>query len=162
MKTVCNNRANSQCSRNVSYCCYLLGKPWYSVCGQRCVPVDRPCQRGPNQTWAYSVPGTCPFSSPAGFSRCCVLCSNCLLSFLSGSNFWKLMQERACLPVQTMWETRARSRGREDPLEEGTATHSSILAWRTPWTEEPGQLQSLELQRVRHDWSDLAHTHFCI
>ena len=41
--------------------------------------------------------------------------------------------------------------GREDPLEEGTATHSSILAWRIPWTEEPGGLQSLGSQRVRHD-----------
>ena len=47
----------------------------------------------------------------------------------------------------------------EDPVEEGIATHSSILAWRIPWTEEPGRLQSMGLQRVRHDWSDLAHTH---
>ena len=43
------------------------------------------------------------------------------------------------------------SLGQEDPLEEGTATHSSILAWETPWTEELGGLQSLGLQRVRHD-----------
>ena len=42
-----------------------------------------------------------------------------------------------------------RSVGREDPLEEGMATHSSILAWRVPWTEEPGGLQSMGLQRVR-------------
>ena len=41
---------------------------------------------------------------------------------------------------------------REDPLEKGMATHSSILAWRIPWTEEPGGLQSRELQRVGHDW----------
>ena len=39
----------------------------------------------------------------------------------------------------------------EDPLEEETATHSSILPWEIPWTEEPGRLQSLGLQRVRHD-----------
>ena len=39
----------------------------------------------------------------------------------------------------------------EDSLEEGMATHSSILAWRIPWSEEPGRLQSLELQRVQHD-----------
>ena len=44
----------------------------------------------------------------------------------------------------------------EDPLEEAIATHSSILAWRIPWTEEPGGLQSIELQRVRHNWSFLA------
>ena len=43
----------------------------------------------------------------------------------------------------------------EDPLEEGTATHSSILAWSIPWTEEPGGLQSMGSQRVKHDWSDL-------
>ena len=41
--------------------------------------------------------------------------------------------------------------GQEDPLEEGTATHSSILAWRIPWTEEPGGLQSTRSQRVRYD-----------
>ena len=43
-------------------------------------------------------------------------------------------------------------------LEEGTATHSSILAWRIPWTEEPGGLQSMGSQRVRHKWSDLLHS----
>ena len=48
--------------------------------------------------------------------------------------------------------------GREDPLEKGMATPSSIRAWRIPWTEEPGGLRSIGLQRVRHDWSDLAHT----
>ena len=41
--------------------------------------------------------------------------------------------------------------GREDPLEKGMTTHSSILAWRIPWTEEPGEVQSLASQRVRHD-----------
>ena len=48
-------------------------------------------------------------------------------------------------------ETRVRSLGQEDLLEKGMATHSSILAWRSPWTEEPGGLQSMKLQRVRHD-----------
>ena len=43
--------------------------------------------------------------------------------------------------------------GREDPLEKETATHSSILVWKIPWTEEPGRLQSVGLQRVRHDWA---------
>ena len=41
--------------------------------------------------------------------------------------------------------------GQEDPLEEGMAIHSSILAWRSPWTEEPGGLQSIGLQRIGHD-----------
>ena len=50
-----------------------------------------------------------------------------------------------------MQETQIRSLGREDPLEKEMATHSSILAWRIPWTEETGGLQSMGLQRVRHD-----------
>ena len=48
--------------------------------------------------------------------------------------------------------------GQEDPLEKGMAIHSSILAWRTPRTEEPGGLQSMGLQRVRHDWAANTHT----
>ena len=48
-------------------------------------------------------------------------------------------------------ETRVRSLGGEDPLEEGMATHSSILAWKIPWMEEPGGLQSMGSQGVRHD-----------
>ena len=49
-----------------------------------------------------------------------------------------------------LWETQVRSLGQEDPLEESMATHSSLLSWRIPWTEEPGGLQSIESQRVRH------------
>ena len=50
-----------------------------------------------------------------------------------------------------MQETRVQSLGREDPLEEGMATHSSVLAWRIPWTKEPGGLQLIGSQGVRHD-----------
>ena len=50
-----------------------------------------------------------------------------------------------------MWETQVRSLGREKPLEKGMATHSSILVWEIPWTEEPSGLQSMGSQRVRHD-----------
>ena len=57
-----------------------------------------------------------------------------------------------------MQETQVRSLSQEDPLEEGMATHSSILTWRIPWTEKPCRLQSMGLQRVRHDWIDLAPT----
>ena len=52
-----------------------------------------------------------------------------------------------------MQETQIQSLGWEDPLEKGMATHSSILAWRIPWTEKPGGLQSIESQRVEHDWA---------
>ena len=48
-------------------------------------------------------------------------------------------------------ETRVQSLVRDDPLEKGMATHSSVLAWRTPWTEEPGGLQSMGSRRVRHN-----------
>ena len=51
----------------------------------------------------------------------------------------------------TMQETQVQSLGQEDPLEKGMATHSSILAWEIPQTEEPSGLQSTESQRVRHD-----------
>ena len=50
-----------------------------------------------------------------------------------------------------MQETQVPSLQQEDPLEKGMATHSSILAWEIPWTEEPGELQSMGLQRVNHD-----------
>ena len=61
--------------------------------------------------------------------------------------------------LPAMQETRVRSLGWEDALEEGMAIHSSILAWRIPWTEEPGTLQSMESQRVGHNWRNGAHTH---
>ena len=48
-------------------------------------------------------------------------------------------------------ENQIQSLGREDPLEKGMATHSSILGWRIPWTEEPGELQSMGSQRVGHN-----------
>ena len=51
----------------------------------------------------------------------------------------------------SMWETLVQSLMQEDPLEEEMGTHSSILAWRIPWTEEPGRLQSMGLQRVGHN-----------
>ena len=52
--------------------------------------------------------------------------------------------------LPAMQETRVQSLGGEDPLEKGMAAHSSILAWRIPWTEEPGRLQSMDSQRVGH------------
>ena len=55
-------------------------------------------------------------------------------------------------------ETQVQSLGQEDPLEKGMATHSSILAWRIPWTEEPGELQSMGLKRVGHEYATNTHT----
>ena len=53
--------------------------------------------------------------------------------------------------LSTMWETQVRSLGREDPLEKEMAINSSTIAWKIPWTEEPGRLQSMGSQRVGHD-----------
>ena len=53
--------------------------------------------------------------------------------------------------LPAMWETWVRSLGQEDPLEEEMATHSSLLAWKIPWMEEPGGLQPMGSQRGRHD-----------
>ena len=64
--------------------------------------------------------------------------------FPSGSNSKIIRLQCKRLQIQFL--------GSEDPLEKGMAIHSSILAWRIPWTEDPGRLQSMGLQRVRHDW----------
>ena len=72
-----------------------------------------------------------------------------ILSFSDSSDGKKLPE---------MQETRVWS-CQEDSLEKGMTTHSSILAWRIPWTEDPGRLQSMGLLRVKQDWSDLAWTH---
>ena len=76
---------------------------------------------------------------------------------------WSSMWQRACIMdfpsgsdikhLPMMQETWVGPLGREDPLEKGMATHSSTFAWRIPWTEEPGRLQSMGLQRVRYDWA---------
>ena len=78
---------------------------------------------------------------------------------------WILMRlfDQASLVAQRlkdlppMQETQVRSLGQEDPLEKEMATHSSILAWRIPWTEELGRLQSTGLQRVGHNWATSLH-----
>jgi len=59
--------------------------------------------------------------------------------------------------VSTIWETRVQSLGQEDPLEKEMAIHSSTIAWKIPWTEEPGRLQSMGSQRVGHDWATSLH-----
>ena len=70
------------------------------------------------------------------------------------ANYW------ASLVVQdppAIQETQIQSPDQEDPLEKGMTAHSSIFAWRIPWTEEPGGLQSMGLQRVRHDCMTIPH-----
>ena len=64
---------------------------------------------------------------------------------------WLGGKESICLPMQEPEETWVQSLGREDPPEEEMATHSSILGWEIPWTEERGRLQSMGSQRVGYD-----------
>ena len=67
--------------------------------------------------------------------------------------FWVSLVAQRLKRPPPMRETRVRSLGQEDPLEKEMATHSSILAWRIPWTEKPSRLQSTRSQRVGHDWA---------
>ena len=64
---------------------------------------------------------------------------------------WASLVARMVKNLPTMWETWVQFLGWEDLLEKGKATHCSILAWRIPWAEEPGRLQSMGLQRAGHD-----------
>ena len=65
---------------------------------------------------------------------------------------WASLVPQRLKRLPSVWETGVRSLGWEDPLEKEMVTHSGILAWRIPWTEEPGRLQSTGSQRIGHDW----------
>ena len=65
--------------------------------------------------------------------------------------FWASLVALTVNNLPAMRETKVRSLGQEDPLEEGMVTNSNILIWKIPWTEEPGGLQSMGSQRVGHD-----------
>ena len=72
---------------------------------------------------------------------------------------WASLVAQMVKNLPAMQETRVRSLGRRDHLEKGKATHSSILAWRIPWTEESGGLQSMGSQRVRDSWATNTYTY---
>ena len=75
-----------------------------------------------------------------------------LLTEIKGLPWWLRLKH-----LPTMRETQVQYLGREDPLEKEMATHSSTLAWKIPWMEEHGGLQSMGSQRVGHDWATLLH-----
>ena len=102
-----------------------------------CCPRDSSRVSSSTTVWKYKFFGTQP-------------------SLWSNSHIHLVTQMVKNLPP--MWEIRVWSLGQEDLLEKGMETYSSILAWRIPWTEEPGGLQSTRSQRVRHDWSTNTHT----
>ena len=81
-------------------------------------------------------------------------CKNELMSYCHAGRAFLIAQLVKNLPA--MQETPVRFLRWEVPLEKEMATHSASLAWRIPWTEEPGRLQSMGLHRVGHDWGDLA------
>ena len=66
-------------------------------------------------------------------------------------SIWASLVAQMVKNLSAMQETWVSSQGGEDPLEKGMATHSSVLAWRIPWTEEPGEIQFMGSQRVGHD-----------
>ena len=88
----------------------------------------------------------------------------CILAFLRLSQFncflMASLMAQMVKNLPAMWETQVQSPGQEDPLEKDMATHCSILAWRIPWIEEPDELQSMESQRVGHDWATKTFTFF--
>ena len=119
-------------------------------------------------TWKFSVhvllkPGLenveYYFASVWNECHCTVIWTFFGIAFLWGWIF-PVVQTVKNLPA--MQETRVQSLGQEDPPEKGIAIHSSILAWRIPWMEEPGRLQSIGLQRVGHDWEINTLTLGCI
>ena len=71
--------------------------------------------------------------------------------FSSNHDIFSSLVAQTVKNLSAVQETRVQSLSWEDSLEKGMATHSSILAWRIPWTEEPGRLQSMGSKRVRHD-----------
>ena len=74
-----------------------------------------------------------------------------LIVHLSCPSSWTSLVAQNVKRLSTMWETWVRSLGREDPLEKEMVIHSSAIAWKIPWTEEPDRLQSMGSQRVGHD-----------
>ena len=85
----------------------------------------------------------------------CICIYNWIYTYVYGASLVAQMVKN--LPA--IQETQVRSLGQEDPPGEDMPTHSSIPAWRIPWTEEPGGLQFIRPHRVRHNWRDFAHMH---
>ena len=83
-------------------------------------------------------------------SPSCLASVGCYLFDTQFVSLWSTLVAQTIKDLPAVQETQVRSLGREDLLEEGMVTHSSILAWGTPWAEEPGGLQSMRSQRVGH------------
>ena len=109
-------------------------------------PLQCSCLENPRDggAWWAAVYGV-----SQSWTRLKRLSSNSLSSIVFGFHGDSDGKESACHAIHKTW---VQSLGWEDPLEKEMETHSSVLAWRIPWTEEPGRLQSMGSQRVRHEW----------
>ena len=74
-----------------------------------------------------------------------------MIGYLDFASPYAFLVAQTVKNLPAVQETQVPSLGGEDPLEKGKATHSSVLAWKIPWTEEPSELQAMVLRRVRHD-----------
>ena len=125
-----------------------------------CVPHSEPSSLLPPHT----IPLGCP-SAPAPSIQYCAsnldwrLVSYMILFIFKLTGFPGGSAVKNLPAMQESQKRQVRSLGQEDPLEKETATHSSILVWRIPRTEESGGLQSIGSQRVHHYWRNLTHTH---
>ena len=102
--------------------------------------------------------GTCFYFSQK--AHCATLIQHFHLYYQHFLIYWASLVAQRVKRLPAMRETWVRSLGREDPLEKGKATHSGTLVWKIPWTEKPGRLQSIGLQRVGHDWATSLSLHF--
>ena len=126
-------------TQRLSSCPYLVGWTATGATGRVSQILDCLSLKGSN----LSVNSVCPASIYYPSLR--------ILRGSQVAQWWKVL-----LPMQETQLTQVWSLGWEDPLEEEMATCSTILAWKIPWTKEPGTLQSMRSQRVRHNWE---HTH---
>ena len=94
--------------------------------------------------WEY-LQGAFAAKPPSSFFR--------LFLWVSPLSFKASLEAQRVKHLPAVWENQVHSLGREDPLEKEMAPHSSTLAWKIPWTEKPGMLQSMGSQTVRHDWA---------
>ena len=91
----------------------------------------------------------------------CTVCGHLVTQGFPRRLSGKKKKKKIHLPMQETQEAWVRFLGQKDPLREEMATHSCILAWKIPWTEGPGRLQSMGLQRVGHDWATELNCYVC-
>ena len=153
---------------------YQTEPPQRSSINLHCFTIFLQCLQQRRKKWQYAhFPDSVTFVNWLELLECVTascrvgfLALTCIRVICSHLENWEECKDKLGFPgVQTanglsaMWETQVWSLSREDPLEEGMATHSRILAWRIPWTEEPGRLQPMGSHWIRHDWQTNTHTH---